>query len=36
MKAILEIVHFNINDLVTTSTVLPTCPAQGSQVCDDD
>ena len=35
MKALVEIVRLNVADLVVTSYD-PTCPAKGSDVCDDD
>ena len=35
MKAILEVVKFNINDVITTSTGgAPACPSQTTQTCE--
>lgn len=37
MKASVEIVRLNVADLLTVSGDLdPTCPAKGTDICDDD
>ncbi len=35
MKALLEVVRLDVADLVTISPN-PTCPAKGTDICDDD